>query len=256
MKNLSNNIIKSIEKGAIKPIPRWQYAAKKVLFWFLAITGVLLGALVLALVIYTIQTIDWHLYSMLGYGSVIGFIMSVFPYAFIVLLIIFLIIAYYFYRQTPKGHKVNFSILVGILIILGLSGAFLIHISGINQEAYFQLARMPLYHQMMFTKEREWSQPEKGLLWGEVLDMNKNKFSLRDASGKNWNILYDNNTAFDFNISDVQGRDVKIIGQKKGDDNFQAMEIQIWDGVMNCRGHRNMMMNMHGNRGMMRNMMK
>ena len=163
-------------------------------------------------------------------------------------------LAYYFYRQTPKGHKINISVLATILIIFGLSVAFLFHILGVNREAYFQLARMPFYHQMMFTKEGEWSQPDKGLLWGEVSNVSKNNFSLRDANGKDWNVSYDNNTSFDKNIYDVQGQDVKIIGQEKSTNDFQAKQVRQWDGVMNCNGHRNMMMNRNGmmeNSGMM-----
>lgn len=246
MKDLSNDIVKSIEKRAVKPIPHWQFAAKKLLFWSLTFVGVLLSALALAAAVYIVQSIDWDMYSVLGYGSFHVFVMSAFPYAFVVLLAIFLIIAYYFYRQTPKGHKVNFYFLSGALIIFGLSAAFLIHVFGINREAYFQLARMPIFHQVIYTKEREWSQPEKGLLWGEVLNIENNKFSLRDLSGKKWNVLYDNSTIFGKSISDIQGRDVKIVGQKKDDDNFQAKDVQIWDGVMNCRKHRNMMINGNG----------
>lgn len=251
MKDLSNDIIKSIEKGAVKPVPHWQYVAKKLLFLAVTVFLVLLGALAMSLGMYIIQSIDWNVYQLLGYGNVWSFFLNAFPYIFIFLLIISLILAYYLYRQTPKGHKINLSMLVIVLIVVGLSLAFMLHILGVNREAYFQLARMPFYHQMMFTKEGEWSQPGKGLLWGEVLGMNNGKFSLRDNGGKSWNVLYDNNTSFDRNISEAVGQDVKIIGKQSGDNEFQAKQVQGWDGVIKCSGHRNMMRGVNGGGGMM-----
>jgi hypothetical protein len=141
--------------------------------------------------------------------------------------------------------------LITVLIVVGLGVAFMLHILGVSREAYFRLARMPFYHQMMFTKEREWSQPGKGLLWGEVLGISNGKFSLRDNGGKSWNVLYDNNTFFDRNISEAVGQDVKIIGKQGQGDEFQAKQVQLWDGVMNCNGHRNMMRGVNGGGGMM-----
>lgn len=256
MKDLSNKIIKAIEDQAVKPVPHWQYSAKKILLWSVAVLLALLGALVLALAIYLVQSIDWNIYPMFGYGNMYFFILTAFPYLFIFLVVAFLILACYFYRQTPKGHKIKLSILVTFLLAFGLGLAFILHALGINREAYFQLARMPFYHQMMFTKEEEWSQPDKGLLWGEVSDVGSNNFLLRDMSGKNWNVTYDKSTSFDSNIYDAQGQDVKMVGQKNGSDNFQAKQVQKWDGVMNCNGQRNMMRGlggggMMGPRGMM-----
>lgn len=256
MKDLSNKIIQSIEDQAVRPVPRWQYAAKKILFWIMSVLLVFFSALALALAVYLIQSIDWRVYAMFGYGNMLVFILNAFPYAFIFLLAVFLISAYYFYRKTPKGHKINVSTLVLLLVFLGLGAASMLHILGINREAYFQLARMPFYHQMMFTKEREWSHPDRGLLWGEVVSVSRNDFSLRDMSGKNWKVAYDNSTFFEDRIYSDQGQNVKIIGQRNGIDNFQAKKVQKWDGVMNCNGHRNMMRGgnaggMMGPRGMM-----
>lgn len=251
MKDLSDKIIQSIESQAVKPVSPRQYAAKKILFWSGAVLLSLFGALALALAMYLVQSIDWNMYSMLGYRSIFIFIISAFPYAFILLLIAFLVLAYFSYRQTPKGHKVKVLVLAGILIIFGLSMAFMLHILGVNREAYLQIGRMPFYHRMMFTKETQWSQPDKGLLWGEVLNVDGDSFSLRDMAGKNWKILYDNSTLFDGNIYATQGQDVKIVGQRNGMDNFQAKQVQRWDGIMNCNGHRNMMQGVNGG-GMMR----
>jgi len=252
MKDLSDKIIKSIENQAVRPIPHWQYTTKKILFWGVVFLLVLFGALALALAIYLVQSIDWNMYSALGYGNIYLFMLNAFPYGFILLVGAFLMLAYYFYRRTPKGHKINLPILATILIVLGLVVALAFHIVGINREAYFQLSRMPFYHQMMFTKETEWSQPDKGLLWGEVSNVGNNNFLLRDIRGKSWNVTYDNNTSFDSNIYDAQGQDVKIVGQEKGLANFQAKQVQKWDGVMNCNGQRNMMQGASGGGGMMR----
>jgi len=251
MKDLSDKIIRSIENRAVRPVPHWQYTTKKILFWGVVFLLVLFGALALALAIYLFQSIDWNMYSVLGYGNMYVFMLTAFPYGFILLLSAFLILACYFYRRTPKGHKINLPTLATVLIVFGLVVAFAFHIVGINREAYFQLARMPFYHQMMFTKETEWSQPDRGLLWGEVSNVGGSNFSLRDISGKDWNVTYDNNTSFDSNIYAAQGQDVKIVGQKNGVNTFQAKQVQKWDGVINCNGQRNMMRGINGGGGMM-----
>lgn len=239
MKNLSNDIIKKIEKRKIKPVPRWQYVAKKFLFWSGAAFLVILGALALALGIYTIRNIDWNEYSLLGYGSATGFAISAFPYAFVLILAAFLVSAYFLYRKTPKGHRAGMLTLAAILIASGLGLAFLLQIPEIGRKAYFQMARAPYYQQLAFTKEKEWSQPERGLLWGEVLKVDKNDFALRDADGKNWSVLFDGDTFFEADASKIKGRNVKMIGKVLGESEFRAEVVKLWDGVMDCDGSYN-----------------
>ncbi len=240
MKNLADQIVGSIKEKRVAPIPRWRYVAKKTLFWSLTLILTAFGALSLALAVYLIQTIDWSVYPLLGYSSLHSFAMSAFPYAFVLLLVIFLVLSYYFYRQTPKGHRINLSVLLTLFLFALVSGSVLFHILGVSREAHFWLARVPYYHQMMFTPEREWSQPEKGLLWGEVISADANGFSLRDMNGKGWMVFY--GTAMPKDVSGFIGKDVRIVGKMKNIDEFQADQIKGWNGAMNCNGSRNDMM--------------
>lgn len=241
MKNLSSEIIKEIEKRNVRPAPRSHYALRKSLCWSAAFFLVLVCAAVIALTIYLLQSLDWSTYQALGYTSAHAYLMRVFPYALIFLLAVFLIGAYFLYRQTPKGHKASLGILLAGLIVLAFILAGALHLIGASREAHFRLAHMRWYHHMVHTKEREWSQPEKGLLWGKVLSIDGESFVLRDFYNRDWKIDGPASTQIS-NDESLAGKNVKIIGEKTGNNEFRASSIQPWDGIMDCEGRRSMMM--------------
>lgn len=242
MKNLSNKIIEEIKEKAIKPKPRWRYSARGVLFWLVTISGILLGASSLALAAYLVASIDWNLYSFMGYGSFLGFAVTAFPYLLVILLLILLILAYYSYRQTPRGHRAGLAGLLAVLILFALGMGTLFHMLGFGRKMHYGLAHTSPYHIIFYTKEKEWSQPDKGLLWGEMLNVENGSFSLRDFGNHNWEVFYNGKTRMNVDISQKVGEDVKIIGKKQSDSKFFASQIDGWDGVMNCDGRWNMNM--------------
>lgn len=255
MKKLSDKIVDAIIEQKIAPRPRWEYVVSKWLYWAFAILAVFLGALALGLAVYLLRSIDWNIYTLLGYTSLHSFVMSAFPYVFLIIFILALGLAYLAYRRTPRGYRLSFPVLVVILVMAAGSLGFLLHILGANEAIYLSLARMPAYQNLVFTKENEWLNPQKGLLWGEVLNSGPSSFQLEDMTRKTWTVTYDEATQWQSGLSnrDIVGDNLKMTGQLKKNDQFQAAIIAPWDGAaMNCGGGCNSMMG-GDNRGSMMN---
>jgi hypothetical protein len=249
MKKLSDKIVDAIIEQKVKPRPRWTYVASKWLYWFFAVLAVFFGALAFGLAIFLLRSIDWNVYTLLGYTSLHSFVMSAFPYAFLVVFILALALAYSAYRRTPRGYRLNFPDLTVILVIAAGSLGFLLHILGSNETIYLDLARMPGYQKLVFTKEAEWLNPQKGLLWGEALSAGPDSFQLKDMNQKTWTVNFDRSTAWQSGLDNknITGDNLKITGQLENGGRFRAATVAPWDGIMNCGGGRNSMMDSQEN---------
>lgn len=104
--------------------------------------------------------------------------------------------------------------------------------------------QIPYFMRHMTTKETQWMQPEKGLLAGTILVIEKNQFQLQDLDGKKWMIGINGKTSIRPSVDFSVGQMVKIIGDKKEQGYFEATEIRPWvgKGMMRSGGMGNGMM--------------
>lgn len=245
MKNLIQDTIRKIENQNIIPESKWKYLLKKYGLWMFFTIVLILGAISFSVALDNSNNLDWDLYRFMHQGRFVYFI-SILPYFWIILLVIFLIAAFLEIRKTETGYRYSWLkmalITIGGIAIFGI----LMLLFGIGGKLNSKLVKdVPFYGQhMVITKEAQWMQPTKGFLAGTIISVSEKKPEIEDLNGKKWNIDIDDETLVKSSANISSAEMIKIIGVKTGENNFKAKEIRPWlgRGMMNSNGYHGGMM--------------
>ncbi|HIP50192.1 MAG TPA: hypothetical protein EYG99_01955 [Candidatus Pacebacteria bacterium] len=237
---MSSQIIDKIKKNKIKPKSRWTFLLRDYFMWLFFGTSIVVGGLAFAVMLFLITSNDWDVYKYLDKSFGEYLLLSI-PYFWIGLLTLFLLLAYYNYRHTKKGYRykaygivlasVFLSILIGTVLFNAGLGNKIENIFADNFPYYHNLTRYRAHRAQM------WNQPDRGLIAGEIINIKgKNSFMLKDLEGDMWEIEVTDALWKGRAVQEV-GEKIKIIGSKKGDVMFSAIEIRPWTGQHNNTQH-------------------
>ena len=237
----SKNIINRIKEKGIKPIPKSYFTIKNALLWFLFAFGVLIGAMAFSIILFSIQQTDFDLLAHMGHSK-LEFLLGLLPFFWIVLLIIFLILAIVGIKNSRKGYKHSSSKLIGVSTALSILIGTLFFITGGAQKLEKAFAiRVSLYKSIEEKKTKIWSMPEEGYLSGEIQSVSVygDTLLILDFKGKEWRILYAD--AFIPPVIALEpGEQIKLVGKILSKEVFRAEDIRPWGG-------RGMMERLKGN---------
>ena len=234
-KDRAESILDEIEKRAIVPIPRWRFLFKWFGFWFLAAIALLVGALSLATgnsIFYSHDFLVDHYYSTLFFTDypIIGNIILSIPYAWLSVLALMTLVAFYSIRRTKKGYHYSGKRFVAgfLLVSIALSICFNAVMIGEYTSDYFE-KHFRGYHELVDYSEGQWSDPARGYIGGKIIEFIKNshRLVLRNFNGELWHIdisqaHVSSNTLF------VPGSYLKIHGHQTGTNTFSAKTIHNW----------------------------
>lgn len=250
MKNLIQDTIEKIKKQNIVPESRWKYLLKKYGLWLFFAAGAILTAVSLAVAFENANNLDWDLYRFMSQNR-FAYILSILPYFWIILIVIFLAITFFEIRKTETGYRYSWSKI--LLITLGGVAIFGIVISffGFGNRLNSKLIKeIPFYSQhLTVTKEAQWMQPSKGFLVGTILSVSEEKLEIKDLNGKKWTVDIDKKALIKPSVNLSKDEMVKLIGKETAENIFKANEIRPWLGKGNGNGQNGRMMNGDGNRG-------
>ena len=226
----SEKLIQKIRSEQSEPAPRWHFALKNKLLWAAFGLAVVLGALAFSVILFAIQQTDFNIISHLSHSGLELFL-GLLPFFWIILLVIFLLIAMYSIQYSRRGYKFTLARLVGYSAALSILLGTLFFIGGGGQrlEQAFAL-NVGIYESIQEKKVKLWSMPAEGYLSGEIVETGLESFQLKDFQGKVWKVQYQK--AF---IPPVvlleRGEKVKLIGQMEGEEGFIATEVRPWGGA-------------------------
>lgn len=234
LNNLENKIIKKIEKEKLKPLSRSFFVFKKIIFWFLTSSFLLLAGLSLSIMFLIIKHGDWDIYHFLESNQT-TFLLKAFPYFWLLGVLIFLILTIVKTKKADGTYSYPFIYQggAGFFIIFILATCF--YLSGISQKTETYLSSNKLYRKANYMRS-SWENPEKGLLAG-TLKINKQELFLEDFSAITWSLILpkDNFVGKEFLID---GEKIKIIGEIKNEsekNEFLVKEIRSWKcGCPHC----------------------
>lgn len=232
MENLGDKVLRKIKEEKIHPKPRWQFFLRDCMVWTAFAISVLVGALSLAVILFVYFTNDWDLYRYLKVNPLEHFVFSL-PYLWVIVLLLFLALAYYNYKHTSGGYRYETYAIFGISILASILLGLMFHFAfgfGEKIDAAFS-ANLPVYSRIHAYCNRQniWSQPEKGLLAGEIRRIAPDdKFELEDFSGSIWQVEKDERVLMPASFIIIAGRKVKLIGEKRSERRFWAKEIRPW----------------------------
>lgn len=233
MSSISEKVLNEIREKKIEPKPRWQFLLKDYLVWSAFTASVIVGAVSFSVIMFVFLSNDWNLYQYLRINPLEHFVFSL-PYLWVIFLLLFLALAYYNYKHTQSGYRYETYAIFGISILASIMLGLLFHFAfGIGERIDTALAsNLPLYSRIHAYCNRQniWSQPEKGLLAGEIKRIAEDdEFELEDFKGFVWQVEKDEKALMPGGYLIIAGKRVKLIGEKKAEKLFRAREIRAWE---------------------------
>ncbi len=231
MNSISSQTLEKLKAQHVTPIPRWEFLLKDSVVWVGFVIAVLIGSVAYCVAFFMLSTQDWKLHDYVG-GSALADALSGLPYLWFIVLILFMALAMYNFRHTQSGYRyrvwgvvmasIGASILIGSALHYTGFGNFLDRVMAEN---------MPVYRQLTPDRQSVWTQPEKGLLSGKILQPDQampNTLVIKDFKGKKW-LISINSAVIDPHLNFSVGQYIKIVGQKTDSNQFQASHIMPWN---------------------------
>lgn len=226
-KNLSKKILDSIKEKKLYPRPKWQFLLRENVVWALGVASLIIGGLATSVIIFMVRNNDWDVYPFVN-KSLFGFIITTLPYFWIIFLLIFVFIAHYQFKHTKHGYKYRLhTIVIASILISLVLGVFWHNIGIAKRTDQILQRRFPLYQQLHHRRDTIWMKTERGLLGGEIIDIQEGFIQLKDLAGKEWTVSTNRNDIF-FGIQPQKGQKVRILGKATNGSHFEAVRIMPW----------------------------
>jgi len=232
MKNIGNKILKIIKEKHIKPKPKWEFLLKNYLIWTIFSLAIIVGSLSTAVVIFIIRNYNWvenH-----EFGLLKNLIINI-PYFWMIILVLFLFIAYYNFKHTKTGYRYNPYLIIIVSILISLILGSTIYATGFGEtleRIFYQ--RLPFYQNIMHQGGRMFLDPNQGRLAGIISEIKNNKLIVESFDGDQWTVLIDDADYFDINMLQPETR-VMIMGKMIENNTFEAEMIRPWFGPKHMR---------------------
>jgi hypothetical protein len=238
MSFLSEKTLAVIAKEQIRPIPLWRSRGKNAAYWFGTISLVMFSALAAALSFHAFFEIDWDAYAKADF-SFVQMLLSGVPLFSIGLLVLFLLGSVLLLHRTRRGYRYSIPMLGMIFFCTSGVLGYFVEGSPLDEPAeQFLLYALPhteeIRASLLPSAERQWSQPERGLLGGAVLSSDETDLRLLDTSKNLWIVNY-SDAALGETVGLEPYEDVKIIGNQEGEYQFKATEIREWENADSAR---------------------
>ncbi|MFA5165807.1 MAG: hypothetical protein WC449_00695 [Candidatus Paceibacterota bacterium] len=231
---LSDDILKKIEEGKIKPAPRWMFLLKGWVYWAVFALCVIVGSISASFIFYELAGGD--LAALAFSVQYLPTLAQLLPFAWIVSLLLFAFVAYYQFRHVGRGYR--YPPILVILLSLFLSGIFGYALNELNFTHQVEMLAkniLPIYRTCVNRQQEVWNRPEKGFLAGRIERLYPQAdFDLLDPNGRQWHVI-GSHAKWRHNDEGnpmQAGAQVKILGRIVGV-NFEADQIVPW-GKCGC----------------------
>lgn len=230
MSTLTDQTLKRITEGQIRPIPRFLVQFANLSYWVGSFALVVLSALATAISTHVILEIDWDAYVAAGF-SLSQMIFSGVPLFTLILFAFFLWLSVYFLHATKRGYRYPLFILAGMFFLVSVLAGYFFEQSAfdrpVEQFLSAALPRLEKFPDLIPSVERQWDQPERGLLGGTIQSSAASGMEIKDIQEKNWYVDY-SEAHISPAVTFEEGEAVKVIGKKRGDYDFKAAEVRVW----------------------------
>jgi hypothetical protein len=230
--NLSEKILKEIDFNKICPTPKWCFVCKNYGSWFVVILSGVVISLSLSLMAFLFLSHDWDVYQ-LESGSLARHILVYTPFIWIIIFLLFILLASFWFNKTKEGYRFGFfkSLTIGVLVVIILSSTAII--SGVSSQLNDEFrSEIPVYKAFVHDKCDIWDEPEKGLLSGRVEEIkNNDEFILNDFNDNSWQVREENVKMIPPEFFIIKGGSIKMIGrlcESCGNNVFIVNTIKPW----------------------------
>ncbi|MBT5338676.1 hypothetical protein HN858_04670 [Candidatus Falkowbacteria bacterium] len=229
-KKLALKILEKIKQHYIKPKPKWHFWIKEIILWFLFGVSIVIGSLAFTLIIHLLKNDILPMRKFLHANEYFLY----FPFFWLLILVVFIALAYYHWQKTEKGYKYKPLIILGVSILTSLLISCILLNLNLGRPLTKQANQLPGYSKLGKMRGQHWLKQNPNRLAGQVLsEIENNQFLLLDASEIEWTILTDENTYPEDLSFILPNEKLRLFGEKETDDTFQAIKILPWDFPIN-----------------------
>jgi hypothetical protein len=228
MSNTTDKIIKKLKQENIQPRPRKYFVLRNIVLWgFFGVT-VFVGSIAFSALLFRLSNASWGIYKNLGRHPINHFFLTI-PYLWIGLVVIFSILAVYNFRHTPRGYRYRPILVIVISVLAGMVIGTILFFAGYGNYFDYKLVNSrPFRGFVEEPYQKTWSQPEKGLLGGKILEIHSDdNFVLGDFEGKSWLIEFRGEKRGQKKFI-LPGENLRLQGEVISENIFTAFEIRPW----------------------------
>lgn len=228
-KELSQEVLHRIAEEGIEPKPHWEFLLRESVIWTLVALCVLVGGLAVSVILTLLVTDGLGL--ALVHAPSKGLVLVAMPYIWLVLLLIFLLVAEYNIRHTKRGYRYRWAtVFVGVILLSILLGMLFFRI-GWGESVERVSHQVPFYERVAEQREELWEHPERGLIRGEIseLSVDLGVLRLNDSAGREWSVIFEKNALSRNHWVPSAGSLVKVLGRQTGELEFRARAVLPWN---------------------------
>ena len=187
MSDISKKILDTIKGRELKPKPRWHFIMRQILIWFTALLSVIIGSFTFSVILFRIVNNDWEVLKFIN-RSPVAHVLNTLPYVWIVLLVLFVALAYYNARHTKGAYKYQAYWFVAGSIVISIAFGSVFYAVGIGPRVHQLGEQVPVFRELMKDRDALWLDPDNGLLAGEVTGILSGVgiFAIEDFNGNYW----------------------------------------------------------------------
>lgn len=227
MKDFSKDILHTIEQEQISPLPRWVFFMRQVLLIGAFLFSVIIGAISVSVMLFFLSdAVDT------GMGNMVQvhlgqFMMTYLPYAWMAIMVLFGVFAYFEMRNTKTGYRYRTATILGISFFASFVLGGFLYAAGAGQFVDSRVAvTVPMYRGLDARKMHLWMHPNDGMLAGEILSKSDaSGLIIKDFSGEQWSINAIGVQVSRFNVGDR----IRISGSILSPGVFRATGIFPWN---------------------------
>jgi len=142
-RELSDKIIERLDAEKIAPLPRLRFLLLRGLFWLFAILSVVIGGLAIGTIFFLLT--DLYASGFLGIPHDVVELLLMVPYLWLVVFILFVLVARISLKYTKKGYKYRLSYILSISIASSIILGSIFFLAGIGRVTHEFLNNFPLY---------------------------------------------------------------------------------------------------------------
>jgi hypothetical protein len=232
MSEIANKIMKKLNDGAIKKIPKWRFVSKRVFIWGSLCVAIVLGAFAVSMMMFQIVNVDWDLLPRVAPGAGFGLFKLV-PYFWLLIAVLLFVFVYFDFRNTRKGYRYNGGVIIGVSLLIDFVLGLCAYFVRTPERADEMFRQMPFYEDMHMGREMMWNAPDVGVLAGVIIEIRDGKaIILEDVIEHVWDVNIENARIGKGPNEKVLavGDRIKAIGEVIAPGNFRAEEIRFGRG--------------------------
>ncbi len=211
---------KNIENKNIKPKSKSSFLYKEWFMWSIGIGSIVLGGVSVSASIFVIKNTQWAMHN-LTHDSLFIFVLEYLPIIWLVFFMVFIFLAYLFFRHTKKGYKYNFMLVVGGVLLLTFIFGVISFTAGFGSLVDRGLGkRTSFYKDIEKRGQEDWRRSEEGLFIGKVFVEDDKYFLTFD--GEAFEIKSDDMPEYFINILNESER-VRVVGILEDDGIYPCM---------------------------------